>query len=219
MKGLKLPGEIESKDEKSQMYLENNLNKIKNNIPDIYDKYQRFFKYIANKEKDNIDYEILSSKVDDINFYDRYNTLYNYLNYFSKLSAEEISIKNKSFLKGLPKGFKLKSVYTTKGENNIEKTYDDLVFNNKKIDDVLYKKVNNELSDSSKNIFQEAKKLVLEEENLKFEKSIGETVKLKNQKDNLSETPEQKEFNDSLEQIKEEQITIDTNLFEDVLIM
>ena len=104
------------------------------------------------------------------------------------------------------KGFKLKSVYTTKGENNIEKAYDDLVFNNKKIDDVLYKKVNNELSDSSKNIFQEAKKLfdlrveiykklVLEEENLKFEKSIGETVKLKNQKDNFSETPEQKKLN------------------------
>ena len=82
MKGLKLPGEIESKDEKSQIYLENNLNKIKNNFSDIYDKYQRFFKYIANKEKDNIDYEILSSKVDDINFYDRHNTLYNYLNYF-----------------------------------------------------------------------------------------------------------------------------------------
>ena len=51
IKGLKLPDEIESRDEKSQMYLENNLNKIKNNIPDIYDKYQRFFKYIANKEK------------------------------------------------------------------------------------------------------------------------------------------------------------------------
>ena len=99
MKGLKLPGEIESKDEKSQMYLENNLNKIKNNIPDIYDKYQRFFKYIANKEKDNIDYEILSSKVDDINFYDRYNVLYNYLDYFFKFSVEEISIKNKPFLK------------------------------------------------------------------------------------------------------------------------
>ena len=32
--------------------------------------------------------------------------------------------------------------------------------------------------------------MVLEEENSKFEKSIGETVKLKNQKDNLSETPE-----------------------------
>ena len=63
------------------------------------------------------------------------------------------------------------------------------------------------ISDKNKNIFQEAKnlfdlrveiykKLVLEEENLKFEKSIGETVKLKNQKDNFSETPEQKEFND-----------------------
>ena len=38
------------------------------------------------------------------------------------------------------------------------------------------------------------KKSVLEEENLKFEKSVGETVKLKNQKDNLSETLEQKEF-------------------------
>ena len=139
MKGLKLPGEIESKDEKSQMYLENNLNKIKNNIPDIYDKYQRFFKYIANKEKDNIDYEILSSKVDDINFYDRYNTLYNYLNYFLTFSIKEISIKNKSFLKDLSKWFKLKSVYTTKGENNIEKAYGDLVLNNKKIDDVFYK--------------------------------------------------------------------------------
>ena len=207
MKGLKLPGEIESKDEKSQIYLENNLNKIKNNSPDIYYKYQRFSKYIAYKEKDNIDDEILSSKVDDINFCDRYNTLYNNLNYFSKLSAEELSTKNKSFLKNLSKGFKLKSVQTTKGENDIEKAYDDLVFNNKKVDDVLYKKVNNELSDSSRNIFQEVKKLfdlraevyktlVLEGESLKFEKSIGETVKLKNQKDNFSETLEQKEFND-----------------------
>ena len=85
-----------------------------------------------------------------------------------------------------------------------------------KLDDILYKKVNNELSDSSKNIFQKAKKLfdlrveiykklVLEKENLKFEKSIGETVRLKNQKDNLSETPEQKKCNDFLEQIKKEQ--------------
>ena len=67
-----------------------------------------------------------------------------------------------------------------------------------KLDDILYKKVNHELSDSSKNIFQKAKKLfdlrveiykklVLEKENLKFEKSIGETVRLKNQIDNLSE--------------------------------
>ena len=60
IKGLKLPGEIESRDEKSQIYLENNLNKIKNIFSDTYDKYQRFFKYIAKKEKENIDYEILS---------------------------------------------------------------------------------------------------------------------------------------------------------------
>ena len=52
MKGLKLPGEIESKDEKSQMYLENNLNKIKNKFSDIHNKYPRFFQYIANKEKE-----------------------------------------------------------------------------------------------------------------------------------------------------------------------
>ena len=183
MKGLKLPDEIESKDGKSQIYLKNNLSKIENNLPDIYDKYQRFFKYIANKEKDNTDYEILSSKVDNFNFYDRYNTLYNYLNYLFNLSVEEISIKNKSFLEDLSKGFKLKSVYTTKGENSIEKAYDDLVLNNKKIDDVLYKKLNNELSDRNKNIFQEAKKLLdlrveiykklaFEEENLKFEKVL-----------------------------------------------
>ena len=60
------------------------------------------------------------------------------------------------------------------------------------------------------------KKLVFEEENLKFEKSIGETVKLKNQKDNLSETPDQKEFNDFLNQITEEQKNIDINLFKNV---
>ena len=101
-----------------------------------------------------------------------------------------------------------------------------MIFVNKKIDDVFYKKVNNELSDNRKNVFQEAKKLfdlrveidkklALEEENLKFGKSIGETLKLKNQKDNLSETPEQKEFNDFLEQIKEEQKTIDMNLFKE----
>ena len=59
---------------------------------------------------------------------------------------------------------------------------------------IFYIKAKNELDDKNKNIFQEAKKLfnlrveiykklVLGEENLKFEKSIGETVKLKNQKD------------------------------------
>ena len=92
-----------------------------------------------------------------------------------------------------------------------------------KIDDILYKKENNELSDSSKNIFQKAKKLfdlrveiykklVLEEENLKFEKSIGETVKLKNQKDNFSETPEQKDF---IEYIENKSKTINYNLFKE----
>ena len=68
---------------------------------------------------------------------------------------------------------------------------------------ILYKNVNSELRNKNKNIFQEAKKLfdlrveiyknmVLKEENLKFEKSIGERVKLKNQKDNLSETSNRK---------------------------
>ena len=77
---------------------------------------------------------------------------------------------------------------------------------------MLYKKANNELSDSNKNIFQEAKKLldlrveiykklVLEEETLKFEQSVGERVKLKNQVVNLPATSEQKEFNNFLEQI------------------
>ena len=77
---------------------------------------------------------------------------------------------------------------------------------------MLYKKANNELSDSNKNIFQEAKKLldlrveiykklVLEEETLKFEQSVGERVKLKNQVVNLPATSEQKEFNNFLEKI------------------
>ena len=46
--------EIKIKDEKSQMYLKNNLNEIKNIFPDIHNKYPRFFQYIANKEKENI---------------------------------------------------------------------------------------------------------------------------------------------------------------------
>ena len=132
MKGLKLPGEIKSKQEKSQTYLENILKIIKNDFLNIHDKYQRLFKCIVNKEKDNIDYEILSSKVDDINFYDSYNILYNYLNYFSKFIAGEISIKNKSFLEDLSKGFKLKSVYITEGKNNTEKVYNDFFLSNKK---------------------------------------------------------------------------------------
>ena len=81
--------------------------------------------------------------------------MYNYLNFFSEHSVREISIKYESFLKDLLKGFKLKSVYITKGENNIEKVYNNFVFNNKKIDDVFYKNVINELSDKNKNILQE----------------------------------------------------------------
>ena len=165
------------------MYLENNLHEIKYNFLDIHNKYPSFFKYIAKKEKKNIDQEILSSKVDDINFYHGYNTLYGY---FFKVNnnVEEISIKNNSFFEDLLKGFKFKSAYiTTKGENNIEKAYYDLVLKNKKIDDIIYKKVNNVPSDENKNIFQEAKKLfdlrveiykklIVEEENLKFEKVL-----------------------------------------------
>ena len=55
-----------------------------------------------------INYEILSYKVDDINFYDKYNTLYNYLNYFFNFNVEETLIKNQSFLKIYQKGLSLK---------------------------------------------------------------------------------------------------------------
>ena len=54
------------------------------------------------------------------------------------------------------------------------------------------------------------KKLTLKEETLKFEISIGEIVKLKNQKDRFSGTPEQKEF---IEYIVNKQKIIDYNLF------
>ena len=65
----------------------------------------------------------------------------NYFHIKFNFGVEETLIKNKSFWKDLSKGFKLKSVYTTNGKNNIEKAYDDLVLNNKKIDDVRYKNV------------------------------------------------------------------------------
>ena len=54
------------------------------------------------------------------------------------------------------------------------------------------------------------KNLVLEEKSLEFEKRIGESVKLKNQKDNFSETPEQNKF---IEYIENKSKTIDYNLF------
>ena len=65
------------------MYLENNPNEIKNNFPNIHNKYPRFFQYIANKEKENIPYKICSNKVDGINFYGRYNTFCSYLSEFN----------------------------------------------------------------------------------------------------------------------------------------
>ena len=119
-------------------------------------------------------------------------------------NTENVFKRVKSFLEVLLKGFKLKRSYTTGGKNNTEKAYNDLVLNDKKIGDVLYKKANNELSDSSKNIFQEAKKLfdlkveiykklVLKEENLKFEESVEERVKLKDQGLHLPATSEQEE--------------------------
>ena len=88
---------------------------------------------------------------------------------------------------------------------------------------MLYKKVNNELNNSSKNVLQKAKyffylrveiykKFTIEEKYVEFEKSTGEKVKLKTEKDNLPETPEQKEF---IEYIDNKSKTIDYNLFKD----
>ena len=54
IKGLKLPGEIESRDEKSQIYLENNLNKIKNIFSDTYDINIKGFLSILLKKKKRI---------------------------------------------------------------------------------------------------------------------------------------------------------------------
>ena len=54
------------------MYLENNLKEIKNNLTTKYFHL-------------------------NINFFDRYNTLYNYLNDLFESGAEESSIKNKLF--------------------------------------------------------------------------------------------------------------------------
>ena len=48
------------------MYLGNNLNKIRNNFHNIYDKYQRLFKHTASnekKKKKSINYEMLLSCV------------------------------------------------------------------------------------------------------------------------------------------------------------
>ena len=67
-----------------------------------------------------------------------------------------------------------------------------MFLSNKKINSIFYRKTKNKLDDKNKNIFQEAKKLfdlmveiykkLALKEDLKFEKSVGETVKLKNRK-------------------------------------
>ena len=152
MKGLKLPGEIESKDEKSQLYLENNLDKIKNKFSSVCDKYQRFFKHIVDGGKNDVDSEILSSNVNDINFYDRCGTLYEYLNHLLEFDMERISKRDKSFLKDLLKGFKIKKTYDTliKNRDNVEKVYDYLVLKNKATHDVLYKNVYKVFSNKEK---------------------------------------------------------------------
>ena len=62
--------------------------------------------------------------------------------------------------------------------------------------------------DYNKNVqnpFHHASKVDIGKLKPNIEESIAERVKLKNQKDNLSETPEQKKINDFLKQIKEEQ--------------
>ena len=56
-------------------------------------------------------------------------------------------------------------------------------------------------------------KSIKKKSNPKIEESIAERIKLKNQRDNLSETPKQKEFNDFLERIKKDQKTTNMNLF------
>ena len=68
-----------TKDEKSQMYIENNLNKIKNNFPNIYIKGLLSILLIG--KKNNTDCEILSVKVEVFNFLDRHGTLHEYLNH------------------------------------------------------------------------------------------------------------------------------------------
>ena len=66
--------------------------------------------------------------------------MYNYLDDLLKSDVERISKKNQLFLEDLSKGFMLKKAYAVSRKNiiNTEKTHDDLVLNDKKID-VFYK--------------------------------------------------------------------------------
>ena len=61
---------------------------------------------IINKKK-SIAYEMVLSKVKGIDFFDRYDTLYNYLDHLLEPGAEEISKKDQSFLEDLSEVFKI----------------------------------------------------------------------------------------------------------------
>ena len=60
-------------------------------------------------------------------------------------------------MEDLLKGLMLKSVHTMGDIINTEKADNGLALNDKKIDDVIYKKANKEFGDRNKNIFQEQK--------------------------------------------------------------
>ena len=68
----------------------------------------------------------------------------------------------------------------------------------------------------AQNNFHRASKVDKGKSKLKFEENLTEKVKVKNQKDNLSEKPEQKKFNNFSEQIKKDQKNIDINWFKNV---
>ena len=57
--------------------------------------------YIADKEKNSVDYKMLSFKVADINFYYRHGTLYDYLDHSLRSDAVEIFKVDKLFLEDL----------------------------------------------------------------------------------------------------------------------
>ena len=66
-------------------------------------------------------------------------------------------------MEDLSKGFKIKKAYaTSKGDiNNTEKDYDDLVLNNKTINDVFYQDVYKEFSKIMKIFFKKQKSCLI----------------------------------------------------------
>ena len=74
------------------------------------------------------------------------------MNHLLEFDMERISKRDKSFLKDLLKGFKIKKTYDTliKNRDNVEKVYDYLVLKNKATHDVLYKNVYKVFSNKEK---------------------------------------------------------------------